>query len=62
MGKKECSIGICCFLWASNLFQKMTQDIESDQEEPECEQCQVERQISKTEPQFSIVKDMTPLA
>ena len=37
-------------------------DIESDQEEPEYDQCQVERQISKTEPQFSIVKDMTPLA
>ena len=29
-------------------------DIESDQEEPEYNQCQVVRQISKTEPQFSI--------
>ena len=37
-------------------------DIESDQEEPEYKQYQVERQISKTEPQFSIVDDMTPLA
>ena len=36
--------------------------IESNQEEPEYTQCQVERQISKTEPQFSIVDDMTPLA
>ena len=34
-------------------------DIEFDQE---FEQCQVERQISKTEHQFSNVKDMTPLA
>ena len=37
-------------------------DIESDQEEPESKQCQVEKQISKTESQFSIVNDMTPLA
>ena len=37
-------------------------DIESDPEEPESKQCQVEKQISKTEPQFSIVNDMTPFA
>ena len=37
-------------------------DIESDQEETESKECQVERQISKTEPQFSTFKDMIPLA
>ena len=40
----------------------MTQILNLIKREPESEQCQVERQISKTEPQFSIVKDMTPLA
>ena len=38
-------------------------DIDSDQgEEPEFEKCQVERQNSKTEPQFSTVKKHDPIS
>ena len=58
--KRGYSIEICCFLWGIKFIPEEESDHDSE-EEPELEQCHIERQISEKTSQPIVSTDMTLL-